>query len=147
MKSVKKCLDHLKEKGFKLTPQRQAVIEYLEGNSSHPSAADMFREIKKKYPMISFATVYNTLRMLGEAKEIRSLTIGFDKVNFDPNTEPHNHFYCTKCGKIIDIFPKKNMKIEEIEGHQIKDHQIYYYGICSECIKANNSENQKKEDI
>jgi len=138
MKSVKDCLAHLKQKGFKLTPQRVAVIEYLEGNSSHPSAADLFKQVKKKYPMISFATVYNTLKILGEAKEIKPLTIGFDKVNFDPNTEQHDHFYCRKCGKIIDIVPEKKMKIEEIEGHQIKDHQIYYYGICSECMKTDN---------
>jgi Fur family peroxide stress response transcriptional regulator len=137
MKSIKECLNNLKEKGFKLTPQRLAVIEYLEGNSSHPSAADLFKEVKKRYPMISFATVYNTLRILGEAKEIKALTIGFDKVNFDPNTEQHDHFLCQKCGKIIDIFPEKKMKIKEIEGHQINDHQIYYYGICSECSKAN----------
>jgi len=140
MKNVKDCLDNLKKKGFKLTPQRLAVIEYLEGNSSHPSAADLFREVKKKYPMISFATVYNTLKILGEAEEIKPLTIGFDKVNFDPNTDQHDHFYCQKCGKIIDIFPEKKMEIKKIEGHLIKDCQIYYYGICSECRKANDQD-------
>jgi Fur family peroxide stress response transcriptional regulator len=141
MKSVKECLNNLKKKGFKLTPQRQAVIEHLEGNSSHPSAADLFEEVKKKYPMISFATVYNTLKILGEAKEIKSLTIGFDKVNFDPNTEQHDHFLCQKCGKIYDIFRETKETIEEIEGHQIKDRQIYFYGICSECCKAKNTQN------
>jgi len=47
MRSVTDCLTNLKLKGFKLTLQRLAVIEHLEGNKNHPSAADLFKEIKK----------------------------------------------------------------------------------------------------
>jgi len=144
MKNIKDCLKNLKANGFKLTPQRLAVIEYLDGNSSHPSAAELFKELKKRYPMLSFATVYNTLRMLVEANEIKQLTIGSDKVNFDPNTDHHDHFLCQKCGKIIDIFPDKKMENKEVEGHQIIDRQIYYYGICSDCLKLN--ESRKKSE-
>jgi len=136
MRSVTDCLNNLKSKGFKLTLQRLAVIEHLEGNKNHPSAADLFKEVKKKYPMISFATVYNTLKILNETQEIKQLTIGFDKVNFDSNTKPHDHFFCKECGKIIDIFPEKKMEIKEINGHGIHECQVYYYGICSECMKA-----------
>ncbi|MBD3415070.1 MAG: transcriptional repressor [Candidatus Aminicenantes bacterium] len=140
MENVKDCLSKLKAKGFKLTPQRLAVIEHLEGNSSHPSASDLFEEVKKKYPMISFATVYNTLRILGEVQEIKQLTIGSDKVNFDPNTEQHDHFFCRECGKIMDVFRKDNPEVKEINGHCVHECQIYFYGICSECLKASQKE-------
>lgn len=142
MKDAKHCLNKLKEKGFKLTPQRLAVIEYLEGNTNHPSASDLFKEVKKKYPMISFATVYNTLRVLGEVNEIKQLTIGFDRVNIDPNTKPHHHFFCRECGKIIDISLKEEKEVKEIAGHQVNDCQIYFYGICSQCLKL--KRNKKK---
>ena len=143
MRSVTDCLNNLKSKGFKLTLQRLAIIEHLEGNQKHPSAADLYAEVKKKYPMISFATVYNTLKILNEAQEIKQLTIGFDKVNFDPNTKPHDHFFCKECGRIIDIFPEKKMEIKEIDGHLISECQVCYYGICSECMKAKKKKKKK----
>ncbi|MFZ2197327.1 MAG: transcriptional repressor, partial [Thermodesulfovibrionales bacterium] len=50
--------------GFKLTPQRLAILSYLEGNKEHPSAEEIFRAVSDQYPTMSFATVYNTLAAL-----------------------------------------------------------------------------------
>ena len=57
----------LKQIGLRVTPQRQAILELLEGNRFHPSAEDIYHEVLKKYPQISFATVYNTLSKLAGA--------------------------------------------------------------------------------
>lgn len=137
MKNIKDCFQKMKDSGLKLTPQRMAVVEILEGNTSHPSANMIYHEVKKKYPMISFATVYKTLKVLAEVDEIQQLKIVEDKVNFDPNIEPHDHFYCRKCRGIKDIFPDKKMDLKEINGHLIEKYQVYFYGICSECRKSN----------
>ncbi|MBI5598388.1 MAG: transcriptional repressor, partial [Deltaproteobacteria bacterium] len=57
---MKETIERYREKGLKLTPQRLAILEYLEGNTSHPTAEDIYRAIKRKHPTVSFATVYNT---------------------------------------------------------------------------------------
>jgi len=128
-------LQKLKEVGLKLTPQRLAVIEFLNGNTSHPSADIIFHEVKKKYPMISFSTVYNTLKTLEKIGEVNQLTVIENKVNFDPRTDSHYHFLCEECGQIRDVSAEPSLDLKRIKGHCIKSHKVYYYGICSECLK------------
>ena len=137
MENIKDCLQKLKDSGLKVTPQRLAIVKILEGNTCHPSADKIYNKVKKKYPMISFATVYKTLKVLAEIGEIQQLKIVEKKVNFDPNTDPHNHFFCKKCREIRDVFPGKKINLKEIDGHLIEKYQVYFYGICSKCRKQN----------
>lgn len=136
MKNVREALGKLRETGFKLTPQRLAILEVLEGNHSHPSAQSIFQSVKARYPMISFATVYKTLKVLERVGEIQSLSITENKLNFDPDTSRHHHFYCRSCEKIFDIFPSEGQVPQEIDGHRVDRSQVYYYGICSNCTKS-----------
>ena len=133
IENTEKTLRKLKESGLKITPQRLAVVEILEGNTGHPSAQNIYQEAKKRYPMMSFSTVYKTLKVLDEVGEIQQLSIAEDRVNFDPDTHPHHHFLCKKCGKIYDIQETSNFHKSRINGHQVHKTQVFYYGICSEC--------------
>ena len=110
-------------------------MELLEGNRTHPSAEDIYHEVLKKYPQISFATIYNTLSKLAEAGEIQELDIDPNKKRFDPCLSHHLHFYCRVCGKIYDVeddltFPKA---IQTISGHKIEAIQINLKGVCDAC--------------
>jgi Fur family transcriptional regulator, peroxide stress response regulator len=125
----------LKKIGLRVTPQRQAILELLEVNRTHPSAEDIYHEVLKKYPQISFATVYNTLSKLSEAGEIQELDIDPNKKRFDPCLSHHLHFYCRVCGKIYDVedeftFPKT---IQRVGGHKIEAIQINLKGVCDAC--------------
>ena len=133
MKSASLALQKLRRVGLKITPQRMAILEILEGNTSHPSANMLYADVKKKFPMISFATVYKTLKVLEEVGEIQCLTIADNKVHFDPNTELHHHFLCRQCGRIMDVAPGMDSLLCDLEGHVVEKYQIYYYGICSKC--------------
>ncbi|OGP95803.1 MAG: hypothetical protein A2157_09810 [Deltaproteobacteria bacterium RBG_16_47_11] len=125
----------LKEIGLKITPQRQAILKLLEGNQTHPSAENIHSEILKKYPAVSFATVYNTLSKLREAGEIRELDIDPDKKRFDPCITPHTHFYCKVCGKVFDIVydTPLSLNMKKIDGHQVDVIQINLKGVCKDC--------------
>jgi len=125
----------LKEIGLKVTPQRQAILKFFKGNQTHPSAEKIYSEILKKYPGVSFATVYNTLSKLVEAGEIRELDIDPNKKRFDPCVPPHAHFYCKVCGKVFDIvldnpFP---LEMKRIDGHQVDAIQLNLKGVCKDC--------------
>jgi len=133
----KQCF--LKEKyknlGLKLTPQRIAIFEFLEGNTSHPSAEEIFQHVSEKYPTMSFSTVYNTLEALRKNNQVMELTIDQSRKRYDPNTEHHHHLICTKCKKIRDIhkvFPL-NLSAEERGDFIVTGNHVEFYGLCGEC--------------
>jgi len=121
--------------GFKLTPQRIAVLEYLEDNKEHPSAETVYNNVSKTFPTMSFATVYNTLAALRNRGHLLELTIDADKRRYDPNTTHHNHLICTRCRRIIDIPVEYRLHVPEpLRGDfQITGNHIEFYGICPEC--------------
>ncbi len=124
--------------GFKLTPQRIAVLDLLEGNTDHPSAEDIYRVLLDKFPTMSLATVYNTLDTLRLKGHIRELSIDPDKKRFDPNTEPHNHLICVKCKKVADVERTFNLDLtgDDVSGFEVQGHHIEFYGLCSTCRAA-----------
>jgi Fur family peroxide stress response transcriptional regulator len=123
--------------GFKLTPQRLAILDCLEGNTSHPSAEDIYRRLKKKFPTMSFATVYNTLDALTRKGEILEITIDPERKRYDPNTQPHHHLICNKCKKIVDVTINFKVTIPERfrRSFEILGNHIEFYGLCRECKK------------
>ena len=120
---------------MKLTPQRLAILEYLKGNKSHPSAADIYRVVSKKYPTMSFATVYNTLEILRERGKVLELFIDSGKKRFDPNTESHHHLICMKCKVVVDVHRPFVLDLSEDEkgNYEIIGNHVDFYGICPRC--------------
>lgn len=92
----------LRGQGCSLTPQRRAVLRYLEGNLDHPSASDIFDAVTRDFPITSRATVYNTLALLEELGAIHAVR-GAGDVRYDPKTDAHHHRFCTSCGRLEDI--------------------------------------------
>ena len=137
-------IDHtimeLREKGLRVTPQREAILRLLEGNHAHPSAESIYQEILKKYPRISFATVYNNLSKLARAEKIQELDIDPNKKRYDPCMASHPHFYCEVCGKVFhiadDIYVSSNnglLNIHNVDGHKVESIQIDLKGVCKDC--------------
>ena len=126
----------LKEIGLKVTPQRLAILEMIKDDRTHPSAEKIYKKISKKYPGISFATVYNTLAKLVDAGEILELDIDPEKKRFDPFPTLHYHFYCKTCRKIYDVGEDASLTptMKNISGHQIETVQLNFKGICKSCI-------------
>ncbi|MGC9975846.1 MAG: transcriptional repressor [Syntrophales bacterium] len=122
---------------IRLTPQRLAILEYLEGNKAHPSASDIYKAISQKYPTMSFATVYNTVDSLREEKKVLELSIDPQKKRFDPNTEPHHHLMCVECKAIIDIPRNFALDLTESErcNFEIIGNHVDFYGVCPKCKK------------
>ena len=124
-----------KDIGLKLTPQRLAVLSYLEGNTDHPSADDIYKAVSVQHPTMSFATVYNTLDTLREKGYVMELSIDPDKKRFDPNTQLHHHLICTSCKRVRDVQVEFSLDLpEEMKGNfRITGNHIEFYGICPVC--------------
>lgn len=128
-------MEKYRDSGLKLTPQRLAILEHLEGNKEHPSAEDIYKAVSKKFPTMSLATVYNTLETLKQRGMVKELTMDPYKKRFDPQPAPHHHLLCVDCLKIIDIHAKFKISLPEVEGvgFEIIGNHIEFYGRCSNC--------------
>lgn len=127
-------IDYYKKLGLKITPQRLAILEYLENNHEHPSAEDIYNALKERFPSMSFATVYNTLEVLMEKGLIKEIGIDSSKKRFDPVVHPHHHFICKKCGKIFDLKEDFDITIpQDLKDCKIFDFQVVFSGLCHEC--------------
>lgn len=126
----------LNNKGIRITPQRLAVYRVL-SEKRHASAEEIYEEVRKEFPMMSFATVYSILELFKEKGLVDELRIDFEKSTFDIRPEHHHHFKCKICGKIydVDIPPCETLRRAKVNGHRIEDFQGYFYGICKECNK------------
>jgi len=123
--------------GMKITPQRVAIYKELSSSKKHPSAIEIFRKIRKYYPNISLGTVNNTLlafSSIGLAKIVES---SGDPKRFDPNLEPHHHFRCIKCGKIIDFtnqaYDNIAVPAEIKRRFVVTGKKVHLEGLCDKC--------------
>ena len=122
---------------LKLTPQRLAILDYLDRNKNHPTAEDIYADIREKFPTMSLATVYKTLETLKDKRYLQELTIDKERKHFDPDTARHHHLICIKCKKIVDIkkeFPIE-LPIEDNNTFEVINTNIEFYGICPVCKK------------
>jgi Fur family peroxide stress response transcriptional regulator len=125
--------------GFKRTPQRLAICEYLEGNGSHPSADEVYQAVVKKKPSISFATVYNTLNTLVQAGAISEVTIDPERRRYDPFNDVHHHAFCLSCRKVMDIPVGTPVEVPRDlagENFTVTESRIEFYGTCAACGQA-----------
>jgi Fur family peroxide stress response transcriptional regulator len=128
-----------RELGFKLTPQRIAILDYLKDNKDHPSAEDIYKAVSKNYPTMSFATVYNTLDEIRKKGGVLELTIDPTNKRFDPNTKRHHHLICLHCKRIIDIDEAYDLQVpaDKRGDFEIIGNHVEFYGICPACKKDN----------
>jgi len=120
---------------FRLTPQRVAILDYLDGNKSHPSAEDIYRAVAKRFPTMSLATVYNTLSALERRGQLLKLTIDPSKARYDPNTFPHHHLICNLCKTIADVDTRYRLTLPDTDFEVTGSH-VEFYGICPKCGKG-----------
>lgn len=132
---------HLKcKKGnLKITPQRTAIYEALINDKAHPSADVVFQRIRKKIPNISFDTVNRTLLSFVDLGLLKVVEGYGRPKRFDPDTENHHHFQCTKCNKIIDFCDKTLDAIDvpkDIKNRfTVTGKKVVIEGLCDSCRK------------
>lgn len=118
------------------TPQRRAILEYLRGVTSHPSASVLYEEIRQKIPNISLGTVYRTLGVLKDEGLIQELAYE-NYSRYDANTCQHCHVVCASCGKVADaeVAPELGdiTAAARVPGFKVVGHRLEFVGYCPEC--------------
>lgn len=119
------------------TRQREAILRVLRCSDSHPSADEVYDEVRKLVPHISKGTVYRNLRTLVENGEISELNLGGVTSRFEYRYHPHYHFRCTKCGQVFDLDEPVDhaldKRIAEHTGFSVACHLLEFHGLCRDC--------------
>ena len=123
----------------KYSRQREAIRNRLAGRLDHPTAETLYAELKNDYPNLSLATVYRNLKQMAENGEIGSISTE-SATRYDPNTMPHSHFFCRKCGCVLDIDEDGAAVARMAQGGfggVIESCSTNYYGVCPQCSGRN----------
>ena len=130
---------------LKYSRQRESIKNYLLSTNEHPSADIVYQHVREDFPNISLGTVYRNLKLLteiGEAVKISSPD-GIDRV--DGFIQPHNHFFCTCCRRILDLdldmaeITRLNQSAAENFDGLIESSNTIFYGTCGDCSEVSHS--------
>jgi Fur family peroxide stress response transcriptional regulator len=129
----------LKQHGYRLTPQRAAILRIFASSSDHPSIEQVYDQIKEQFPMMSLATVYKTVAVLKDQGEILELAFSNGSTRYDGNHPyPHPHLICVRCHRIIDTegipLEKFALEMAKKNGYRLITHRLDIFGICPSCL-------------
>ncbi len=102
-KSDAEVAELLRQHGIHPTLQRLHITRLLFTRCTHLSAEEVFRLVNADNRLVSKATVYNTLGLLAEKGVVREVIADPNRVFYDPNTQPHHHFFDVATGQLTDI--------------------------------------------
>jgi Fur family peroxide stress response transcriptional regulator len=128
--------DTLRARGLRLTAPRRIILDVVRASDLHPSAATVYRQVRRRLPGVSLATVYRNLRMLA-AQGLLAERAGTTGMRFDGNTDRHDHFTCVMCGRIYDVPPLAAAGVRRAlgasTGFEVLEHRIEFSGRCARC--------------
>ena len=122
--------DELRAHGIQPSAQRLAVADYVLRTQDHPSADEVLARVRGRVPMISRATVYNTLNLFVEKGLLRQFVLAEGRLVFDPHLAPHHHFVDEGTGTIHDV-PWEALevrKVEKLQGLDVSEYQVVLRG-------------------
>lgn len=120
----------LREHGIQPSAQRVAVARYVLQTDEHPSADQVWARVREGFPMVSRATIYNTLNLLVHKGLVREHILAEGRVVFDPKLEPHHHFVDEDTGRIFDV-PWDAVtvgRVDSLPGLAITEYQVVMRG-------------------
>ena len=130
----------LRGRGQRVTPQRLILHRALRELDRHASAEELLRSAGDRLPNLSLPTVYSTLELFEELGVVRRVAVGSGPVLWDPRPEPHQHFACRRCGRVLDldVRVRSSAAIEAARaaGHEPDGAQVLVVGLCDSCARA-----------
>jgi Fur family peroxide stress response transcriptional regulator len=137
-KAVKTLNQKIKQQGYRMTRQREIVLDELSrARGRHPKADEIYQMVRKRMPHISFGTVYRNLRLLKELGLVRELCFGKSFSRFEASVDNHQHFSCMTCGKVVDIDKPFDVNVSNVyvdgKPMEVDEYRLEFYGRCEDC--------------
>lgn len=133
-----KLREMLSAAGRRLTPQRRLILEVLKDSKGHLDAEAVYNQAKVRAPDISLATVYRTLALLKKMGLVEEHRLGEEHSHYEVvQDEPHYHFTCQSCGRVIEfdapLVAQIERRLSEEMGINVIDAHLHLIGYCAQC--------------
>jgi Fur family ferric uptake transcriptional regulator len=132
----------LRQNGYRLTPQRRAVLKTIAGSHEHVTPAEVCARVRQEYPAIGLATVYRLINLLAQLNLICRVNLGGDPQSYLMRRpmEHHHHLVCSQCGRAVDFtdcdLNRLEQRLSKNTGFAIEGHILEIYGRCPSCCLA-----------
>ena len=134
--SYEELTKELKDRKIRLSHQRLKILEFITNNNIHPTVDQIYIKLHKEIPTLSKTTVYNSLNALIDAGLVKIINIEDNETRYDIVSHDHGHFKCDSCGKIYDFeINIEGLKSKDLNDFKINNKDVYFKGICPQCIK------------
>lgn len=147
--TARKIAGILRRAGYKVTPQRRAVLQVIARSNDHLSPAEIFQRVQQEHPCIGRVTVYRTLELLAEFDLVCTFHTEDNQRSYLMRRPVghHHHLVCSGCGKVVDFtacnLDQLQCDLAHQTGFSIDSHILEFYGHCRDCqISEKNKENQ-----
>ncbi len=132
-------VNQLRSRRISVTPQRLAILANLESRRDHPTAEQIYQDVRRDLPTISFNTVYKTLEVFCQKGLIIKVNPLHEVARYDFDTSHHAHLICRQCRFILDlseeVAPAPSLPPEVLAGFQVEQYSLIYWGLCPKCQK------------
>jgi Fe2+ or Zn2+ uptake regulation protein len=140
-------LTHLRAHGYRLTPQRLAILKALNQASGHLTPAEIYQQVHADLPGLTEATVYRTLNFLAEQGLVLVAHVGHGQLVYEMADHDHHHLICRICGSMEEIdhqeFRVLYKKFLTRTGYQIDTIHATFFGLCPRC----QLDSQNKQEV
>ena len=121
------------------TKQKEIIKSGLEEFCIHPTAEELYINLKSENLALSLATVYRNLNKLAQKGEIKKIEGLSGQVHYDHNNSEHFHMICVECNKISDLPCDMADSLKKVLNNQndfeVLSYDIIVKGVCKNCRK------------
>jgi len=129
--------DSLRLQGFRITPQRMAILHVLDEAEGHLTPVEIYRRASQQIPGLTEATVYRTLEFLAGQGLVLAAHVGRGRVAYEGAGHQHHHLVCRQCGHTIEIayneLEQMYRQIRDRIGFRVDPSPVTFFGLCPAC--------------
>ena len=137
MSCAEQYTSQLRARGFRMTPQRLAILHVLHHSGGHLSPVEVYEQVSRDLPGLTETTVYRTLEFLAENGLAHTTRTHSGHLVYEIAKQSHHHLVCRKCGVEIRIdhalLAPVYDELEASSGFRFIDSHVTFFGLCPEC--------------
>ena len=124
---------------MKTTKQKEAILSAVRAMQNHPTADEIYSNLRINLPQISLGTVYRNLNNFAQEGEVLKIPIVGGKDRFDFNTDPHEHMLCDNCNQVFDVEVDVEIKLAATGSNdpKLNGYTLVLHGLCPHCSSLN----------
>ena len=127
----------LRARGFRMTPQRMAILHVLRQEGTHLSPAAVYKKARVQLPGLTEPTVYRTLEFLADIALVRPSYSSTGHLTYEIAGNDHHHIVCRICGAEIEVehtlLESLYRILETTSGYRSINSHVTFFGVCPKC--------------